>query len=145
MSPTLHIMKYLSAPLGVSPLNCTTESTVVNKNKAMQALTGNVLASLCHINAAKEHDSAVFSSSWNFRIWSLFCGAFSRPPTKKIYFTTDAHIHPQRSDDTIRCATWSLSSIRSLMYTFLPLYRSAHRQAAAHHSSRPVQSDARGG
>lgn len=54
-------MKYLSEPISVSPLNCTTESRIVYKNKATQALTGNFLASLCHINETRKHYSAVLS------------------------------------------------------------------------------------
>lgn len=43
------------------PPNCTTDSRVVYKNKATQAVTGNCLASLCHINETRKHYSAVFA------------------------------------------------------------------------------------
>lgn len=58
----LHIMKYLSEALSVSPQNCTAESRAVHKYKAAQAPTGNFLASLCHINETRKHYSAVFIS-----------------------------------------------------------------------------------
>lgn len=66
---------------------------------------------------------------------------------KKIDLTTDAHIHPQRGIlyNQTRHMVAAIHPFFAVMHTFLSLCRSAHRQAAAHHPPRPVQSDARGG
>lgn len=146
--PTLHIMKYLSEPLSVLLLNCTTESRVVYKNKATQALTGNFLASLCHINETRKHYSAVLSLlPGNSGYGHCSVAQLKDLQRKKVYFMIDTHIHPQCS--LFYSQKSHLNTVIHLyfrmMYTFLSLYRSAHRQAATHHSPRPVQSDTRGG
>lgn len=79
----------------------------------------------------------------------MFCGAFTRPAEKIVYFIIDTHIHPQcslfHSQSYVNTAIYLYHRMIYNILTFLSLYHSTHRQATSHHSSRPIQSDTWGG